>query len=326
MNQPAPSPRFALVLLVFDPFDRFFSSGLIQDHLARICALNGRLSITLVNNNVPGNTPNLCKFLNDFSQANHWRLVQTDGARGLAEGYNLGISASDPACDYFVLVSCDTQFVDPDTLPKMHQAIATKQSVGLAHPMSVFEDSEYMNISEEFGLRRYREYWRTRQLDAPILDLSTDDIARMRALANTRSGLIAPVDRFGFTCVMIKRQVWQTVGKFDEGFQYCFENIDYVVRALKQDYQTAMVKNVFVNHRRPLVRVLWGAGTGEGAGDPNRSAYESSQRYWYYKWKRTPDAICEQAMYGKFGNAFRKFYGWGRSRLSPVKRFILNAK
>jgi GT2 family glycosyltransferase len=314
------SPVFSLIVLVHDPYDRFVSGGVIAPLLESVFSLNGNFEVVVVDNNPNNATPALRDYLDRLAPSQGFRTVHTGMNLGVAAGYNAGARACRSDSDYLVFISSDTQVVDPDSLLKMHRAIESRRDIGLAQPMSVFEDVEYLNISSRFGLQVYREYWKNRLPDSPILDLSNDEIRELQEIADRNNGLLVPVNRFGFTFLLIKRVVWREVGELDEDFPYCFENIDYLLRALKKGYKTAVVKNVFLNHRRPLVRVLCGAGTGENAGDLFRSAYQSSEKVWYRKWGAPPDTICDEAIYGKNGLRFRNLITSTRSRLGSIKR------
>ena len=310
-------PTFCLVLLLHDPLDRFVDAGVAERLIAGITSLEGCTELTVVNNS-PGSAA-LRRYLREV-RAGQLRVIEAAENVGVGPGYNLALKGRRLEADYLVLLSSDTDVVGSDTLLRMHAAVAGTSEVGLAQPMSVFEDVDYLNAMPEYGLAAYQAFWRDRKEGEPVLDLTASEIARVKAHVESSHGLLRPVNRLGFTFLLTKRAVWEALGEFDPSFPYCYENIDYLVRALRRGYQTAVVRGVFVNHRRPLVRVLCGAGFGAGAENLYHEKYEESELAWYAKWRMPPDRAVEIALHGRLGAQLRRWRRRARAQAGAALR------
>ena len=57
-------------------------------------------------------------------------------------------------------------------------------------------------------------------------------------------------DVVGFACAMVKREVWKSIGYFDEQFApSMYEQEDYCLRAKKAGFKTVLVPNAYFVHR-----------------------------------------------------------------------------
>lgn len=163
-------------------------------------------------------------------------LIRNDAARGYTLAANQGLHASN--ADYVVLLNSDT-VVSPDWLDRMAMCAASDAAIGIVGPLSNTASWQSVPKLEEDG------DWASNPLPQGV------DVEQMAMLVACRSARLYPRIPFlnGF-CLMIKRQVIEDIGYFDEatfGRGYGEEN-DYCLRARKAGWTLAVADDAYVFH------------------------------------------------------------------------------
>jgi GT2 family glycosyltransferase/glycosyltransferase involved in cell wall biosynthesis/predicted nucleic acid-binding Zn-ribbon protein len=176
------------------------------------------------------------EYLASFVDLHHAALIRNGKARGYTFAANQGLRRS--LGDYVVLLNSDT-VVTPDWLDRMIACGESDRRIGLVGPLS--NAATWQSVPEiisngEFAENKLPEGW---------------TVADMGRLVTGYSARLYPRIPFlnGF-CLMIKRQVIEQIGYFDEevfGRGYGEEN-DYGLRALEAGWQLAVAEDSYVYH------------------------------------------------------------------------------
>lgn len=279
---------FSIITPIFDPLDRFVTAGALQRSLENVFALEGHLELILVNNNDVKSCPQVTRYLRSLAslRSETVKIIEPNKNLGTARGFNAGLSLAKPDSQYFVFMSQDTDIVDLKILTKIHQILRSHPTVGIAHPVSVYEDSMEYNYSRHYNRNAFIRMI-GRQSSAECAEISQAKLNHILESVSHRKGVTAPLRSFPLTFAIIKREVIEDIGSFDEGVEMgCHENNDLTYRALLAGYMVARLNGVFVNHRRLYFRSLVVSGAGERNTLPHTEALKQSTAWWNKKWGR----------------------------------------
>jgi GT2 family glycosyltransferase len=195
-------------------------------------------------------------------------------------------------------MSGDALLVDHDVLDTFSAAFKRWPHVGALHPVSVFEDANDSNYSREWDGETFHRALRSYEavgLDDLDEDPFTDRVAalvqacRSRELRVTRPRLVLPL-----TFWAVRQSVLNAVGLMDERWRFCYENMDFALRAYLAGAESAVVQNAFVFHRRVLFRLM---GSYD-VSDPQTTQEMDGEALWRHKWGRAPGRAWDEARYG----------------------------
>ncbi len=172
------------------------------------------------------------------------RLVSLPENRGFSAGNNSGIgdAARNGAFDAYLLLNSDT-VLRAGALDCLREALRREPSVGLAGP---------------------RLEWPTGQVQASCFH-NLSPVSELVAAAKTgpvsrifRRGEVVienpsengRIDWISFACVLIRREVVESIGGLDDGFFMYFEDVDYCRRARAAGWKIAYVPQARVVHLR----------------------------------------------------------------------------
>lgn len=153
----------------------------------------------------------------------HVHLVQSAENGGFAAGNNAGIRRA--VADAYLLLNSDT-IVRPGAMSALLSTLMSSPQIGIVSPRLEFEDGEpqtscfrYHSLASEF-----------------ISGAQTGPVTRLLQSWDVSMGVQAEqveVPWTSFACVLIRKEVFQTVGLLDEGFFMYYEDADFcrVVRA-----------------------------------------------------------------------------------------------
>lgn len=173
--------------------------------------------VLIVDNKSPDDSvPRLRRGIERMS-APHVRLVESPRNGGFAAGNNVGIREEKARA--YLLLNSDT-IVRPGAAEKLFDTMRGDQTVGICSPRLCFEDdepqiscfrqhsplSELIHSAQTGPVRKLLEHW-----DVP-LEVQDD---------------LLDVEWTSFACVLIRREVFETVGLLDEGFFMYYEDADY---------------------------------------------------------------------------------------------------
>ena len=189
------------------------------------------------------------EMLRDRARARGWteggavRVIQSGHNGGFGAGNNVGIRtgmADGEAPDYVYLLNSDA-FPEPDALLALIRALEADPSAGIAGSYIHGEDGTPHETAFRF----------------PSILSEFEDAARIgpisRALARHRVALpmptqTTPVDWLAGASMMIRREVLDRIGLFDETFFLYFEETDLCLRAARAGFRTLYVPESRVPH------------------------------------------------------------------------------
>ncbi|MFC2170384.1 glycosyltransferase [Calditrichota bacterium] len=155
-------------------------------------------------------------------------IITNKENRGFGPACNQGIKAAKGR--YIVLLNNDT-LVEKGWIEGMISAAEKNEMVGIVGPMSNYVS----HISQFDGIARYKN---NRQLKEYANNIR-----------QSRAGQAEVVRTLVFFCVMIKREVFDSIGLFDETFAVGnYEDSDFCLRALQAEWLLVVAKDVFIHH------------------------------------------------------------------------------
>ena len=175
-------------------------------------------------------------FIESIADVYAAQLIRNEFAVGYTRAANMGMHATQ--ADFVLLLNSDT-VVTEGWLDRLVACAYSDQHIGIVGPLSNTASWQSVPALFEDG------DWAENRLD----DGTT--IAEMAALVARTSGLVRP--RVGFVngfCLLIRREVIDTVGYFDEeyfGAGYGEEN-DYCIRCRRAGWELVLADDVYVFH------------------------------------------------------------------------------
>lgn len=185
------------------------------------------------------------------------RIIANPDNRGVAEGNNQGIGAAlEAGCGSVLLINNDTEF-DAALFSQLDEGLDSYRTGMICPKMLYFDEPERIwAAGGEF--QPWRGY-RIIHLGADQIDAGQCDRARLVTYVPT-------------CCVLIKREVFETVGLMDERYFVYMDDVDFMYRAMK-----AGIHLMYLPEAKLLHKV--GRLTG-GKGSPFTDRYLT--RNWVY--------------------------------------------
>jgi GT2 family glycosyltransferase len=126
---------------------------------------------------------------------------------------------------------------------------------------------------------------------AQQVEVRYDDLAGLDGFAwdwgKTHNRGVEDTDRLVGFCLLLRREVIDRIGLFDERFGLgCFEDDDYCVRALRAGFRAVIARDAFVHH--------FGGQTFRGAGVDLAAQLRHNQELFRAKWAEADRAEPEQ--------------------------------
>lgn len=195
--------------------------------------------------------------------------VPNPGNTGFAAGVNL--AARHSTAPYLLLLNPDAVLEGPVT-SVLSEWLTRHQSVAVVGPRVLNIDGSVQPSARRFpGLSTVfggRSTWLTRQFPRNWLS--------ERNLPGRDSDAPVVVDWIAGSCLMTRRDVFDRIGGFDEGFFLYWEDADYCRRAMDAGFRSVYLPRVAVRH----------VGGRSADRDPapairafHRSAYRLSQKH-----------------------------------------------
>lgn len=161
---------------------------------------------------------------------NNLKVFKNRKNLGFAAGVNIGIKyALLKKADYILLLNNDT-IVEEDFLSKLI-AKSLKENIGILAPAIKFHKSG--KVVYDLGGKLNVLFGRTTHNEVDKLD----------------GNKLQVVDYVSGCCMLIKRQVLEKVGFFDERFFLYYEDVDFCLRAKKAGFKTYVLPSVSVYHK-----------------------------------------------------------------------------
>lgn len=186
--------------------------------------------VIVVDNNSTGDDVNIIKEkFGDFVK----ELIVSKDNLGFSGGNNLGIEYSlNEGADFILLLNNDT-IVEPDFLSKLLDVFINKDSVGISAPQI-----NYYN-TPEIVWTVGGKISKLRGSGFAYSDKNESEIDKNEKFVTFASGC----------CLLIKREVFEKVGLFDEKFFLYVEDTDFCYRSLKAGYKIIVSPTSKIYHK-----------------------------------------------------------------------------
>lgn len=187
---------------------------------------------------------------------------------GFAGGNNLGIKcALENKADYVLILNNDTE-VDKDFAQELIRVIKLDKSIGAAAPKIYFAPGF------EFHKKRYQKSELGKVIWGVGGIMDWDNVlGRHRGVDEVDRGQydrIEEIDYASGCCFLIKREVLEKVGLFNESYFLYYEDVDLSERLKKAGYKTMYVPKAAIWHKN--------AGSGGGSGSDLQDYYITRNR------------------------------------------------
>jgi GT2 family glycosyltransferase len=161
-------------------------------------------------------------------------LIVNNSNLRFAGGNNVGIRQSlEGGAEYVLMLNNDT-VVDPEFLGRLVEAAESGRKIGMVGPKIYYFDDP-KRIWFAGGLIKW---WRGRVTHIGI-----------REVDNGEYDVTTEVDYITGCCMLIKREVIETIGMLDERYYIYGEDVDLCVRALRSGYKSVYVPSSRVWHK-----------------------------------------------------------------------------
>lgn len=191
--------------------------------------------------------------------------------KGFAGGINVGISkALTFNCEYIILLNNDT-IASPGLVEGLVSFVKSNQSIGAVSPKIYFAPGY------EFHKKKYqkRDLGQVLWYAGGKIDWQNVYISH-RGVDEVDHGQFdegAETDFVTGCCMLIKREVIEKVGLFDEKYFLYFEDVDYSVRIKRQGYHLSYYSDVHLWHKN--------ASSSGGAGGKTSIYYQNRNRFYF---------------------------------------------
>lgn len=201
-------------------------------------------------------------------------LLRSESNLGFTGGTNLGIQDAlaffQP--DFILLLNSDT-ILDPDFLVRLHARAKEDPSIGMLNPLVYFAPKyEFHQNSYSKAATGNIIWYAGGSIDWLHLagfHRGVDEIDRGQFLPENSSSLTS--DFATGCCVLIRREVIETIGFFDDSYFLYWEDVDYSIRARKAGFKIALEPTSIMYHKN--------AGSADGAGSRLQQYYQTRNRF-----------------------------------------------
>jgi GT2 family glycosyltransferase/glycosyltransferase involved in cell wall biosynthesis len=166
------------------------------------------------------------------------RFIRSPGNVGFSAGCNIGIRAAlDEGANLVLLVNSDA-VVAPDTLERLEHSLAVEPGAGIAAPLIVARaepgtvGSAGIRYSATSGRMRHEGFGGR-----------TEDFCE---------GPARPTDVVSGCVMLIRREVFDAAGAFDERYFYSFEDIEFCLRARRAGFSSLLIPSALAYHEGHL--------------------------------------------------------------------------
>lgn len=172
---------------------------------------------------------------------NHVQIIQNNENVGFAKAVNQGLQLSQG--DYILLLNSDV-LIDKEALEGMIEYAETQSKIGIIGPMMAFPNKSFQPSSGYFPTV-LREIFRFSKLGKSI---SGGTLLYKNKFNKSIFSKPILVDWVSGGCMLIKKQVLEKIGLFDDRYFFSIEDIDYCYRAKELKFSVAYLPTVSVVH------------------------------------------------------------------------------
>ncbi len=198
-----------------------------------------------------------------------FEVLRSESNLGFTGGNNLGIryALQKHNSDYLVLLNSDTT-VDPDFLNHLYHCSQTHSRMGIISPKIYFSPGREYHHQSYKPAERGRVLWYAGgSIDWPNI------VAYHRGVDEVDRGHFDEQETSDFAtgcCLLLRREVIETVGLLDERFFLYLEDVDWSVRIQEVGYEIGFCPKSKVWHKN--------AGSTGGAGSELQQYYQTRNR------------------------------------------------
>ncbi len=216
----------SLVSIIIPVFNQLHYTKLAIESIKKYTAIP--YEIIVVDN---GSTDGTFEYLSSMRDV---KVIRNPKNYGFPRAVNQGLSAS--GGEYVVILNNDV-IVTNGWLERLLDHIRDDSSIGIIGPISNYASGvQVLNYAERF-------YTKDGKVDGEALQKFADELY----IKNKGKRAIFP--RVAGLCMLIKRDVLNKIGGFDERFSPGnFEDDDYCLRATLAGFKIAIAKDVFIHH------------------------------------------------------------------------------
>lgn len=237
--------------------------GCLRSLRDQVAGVAGRQVLVVDNASGDGSAECIAKTIEQEGWVGWVSVVPLDCNGGYAAGNNVGIRhvlAADPLLDYVLLLNPDT-IVQPGALQALVDFMDQHSKVGIA-------GSRLENPDGTTQCSAHRRPSPLGELEGTAkLGIISRLLSQYRVSPTPRAEPY-PCDWVSGASLMIRREVFEQIGLFDEGYFLYYEEVDFCMRVIQGGWQVWYVPAARVFH-------LEGASTNFGARHARRA------HYWY---------------------------------------------
>lgn len=225
------------------------------------------------------------------------RLIESPDNLGFAAGNNLALRHA--AGQYLLLLNPDT-VVTQGAIERLWQVLAAQPTAGIAGAQLLNADG-----SPQTSIGVYPSLWS----ELPLLNRRLSPVRKTEQVSTTAGNLsVLSVAWVSGACLMIKREVVETIGPLDESFWLYTEETDWCYRARSAGWDVLLVPQAQTYHlaraasrQRCVVTMLHFYQSrirfvckhhGRRQGDMVRHVYWLKARAWQARPERSPLATA----------------------------------
>jgi len=201
-------------------------------------------------------------------------VLRSEANLGFTGGTNLGmqdaLAFSQP--DFLLLLNSDT-LLEPHFLMTLHRAAKQNPQVGMINPLTYFAKGyEYHQHNYDQDQLGKVIWYAGGSIDWEHLAAfhrGVDEVDRGQFLKEHSS---QQESQFATgCCVLIRRELVETIGLLDDSFFLYWEDVDYSLRALQAGFKIALEPTSVIWHKN--------AGSSDGAGSRLQQYYQTRNRF-----------------------------------------------
>lgn len=215
------------------------------------------------------------------------RLIRNDRNYGYAGGNNIAIRyvVDDSAPDYFLILNNDT-IVAPDFLDQMIKVAESDASIGILGPKVYYYN--FPNRLQSTGARINMRTGQTSLIGVKQIDNGQYDTQQ-------------EVDYVSGCCLLVRKELIQKVGLFDESYFCYWDETDYCARVREAGYKIVYIPESKIWHKAPLKLKVW---------DKTQMGGKASGLPYYYVARNNFKFMRRHATKGQYRSFLLYFFGY----------------
>lgn len=236
------------------------------ESIQKLQIINYKLQVVVVDNGSTDNIGNI-KF-QSASWRTNFKLIKNKENLGFSGGNNVGIRyALQQGADYVVVLNNDT-LVDKNLITELLKVAESDKKIGIVVPKIYFAKGQ------EYHKNRYKEEEKGRVIwyAGGVMDWN-NIIGSHRGVDMVDNGQFDTVEQTEFAtgcCMLLKKEVLDTVGLFDEKYFLYYEDADLSTRVKRAGYKIIYAPKAYLWHIN--------AGSVGGSGSALQDYYTTRNR------------------------------------------------